>query len=568
MKRIVCLLLSLMLLLTAFASCGTPAESAKPSETAEAEETTAPEPVEPAVASTEDSAAEPVSAEEVEVESGPVHQLPLTEENITLTMFTGMNPNLMNVIETYAETGMLKWLEEETGVHIDVPAVHPASQAEKWTLMLASGDYSDFLYGLGSYPGGVTGAVEDEIVYDLNQFREQMPLFFDLLESDEKIARDCTLDNGAVPCTYRIYGGDFYQMADGPVIRADWLKELNLEVPETYDEYYEVLKAFKNEYGATMWFSPSESPVLAEGFGIRAGYTFGMGSGLDCWYVEDGTVQCGFFSEEFKDYMALMQKWYGEGLLNPDFAMVSGRFLNSVSGEFAKVTNGDFGVWLEEAAAFAAYDGYDMEIAGTPIPRKNHGDVISTKAGYTKVDGQQFAIATTCEYPELAAEWLDVWYTDEGTEKANWGTEGETYVKNEDGSCSFTELITNNPDGIAMIFARELYTAPTGGYIYDFGTRTALWADTEFEACQVWNENVDREKCVSSFISMTTEESEEYSSLSGDIITYVSQALSEFIMGQRNLDGDLDAFSENVKEMGIERCLELEQAAYDRYMKR
>lgn len=566
MKRIVCLLLSLLLLVSVFVGCGAPTESAPVS--AETEETATPSPMEVTSAPVESSIAEPVSTEESVVDAGPVHQLPLTEESITFTMFTGMNPNLMTVIETYAETGMLKWLEQETGVRIDVPAVHPASQSEKWTLMLASGDYADFLYGLGSYPGGVTGAVEDEIVYDLNQFREQMPLFFDLLESDEEVMRDCTLDSGAIPCTYRVYGGDYYQMTDGPVIRADWLKELNLEVPETYDEYYEVLKAFKNEYGATMWFSAAESPVLAEGFGIRAGYTFGMGSSLDCWYLEDGEVQCGFFSEEFRDYMAMMQKWYAEGLLNPDFAMVSGRFLNSVSGEFAKVTNGDFGVWLEEAPAFTAYEGYDMEIVGAPIPRKNHGDVISTRAGFTKVDGQQFAIATTCEHPELAAEWLDVWYTDEGTEKANWGTEGETYTVNEDGSRSFTELITNNPDGIAMSFARELYTAPTGGYIYDFGTRTALWGDKEFEACQIWNENVSREKCVSSFISLTTEEAEEFSSLSGDIITYVSQALSEFIMGQRNMDADMDTFLNQIRDMGIERCQEIEQAAYDRYMER
>ena len=148
MKRIVCLTLSLFLLLSAFAGCGAPTESAPVS--AETEKTAAPSPVEETPEPVESSIAEPASAEESVVDAGPVHQLPLTEEPITFTMFTGMNPNLMTVIETYAETGMLKWLKQETGVHIDVPAVHPASQAEKWTLMLASGDYADFLYGLGS----------------------------------------------------------------------------------------------------------------------------------------------------------------------------------------------------------------------------------------------------------------------------------------------------------------------------------------------------------------------------------------------------------------------------------
>lgn len=589
MKKYLSLFLALALVLALMAGCGSQSASSP----ADAPDESVSDPAEDAAediaeaapaeeASTEnvanqESAEEPAEApedaaehaEEPEQPAEPAHVMPLSDGSIEMRLFTGMNPNLMTVIETYAEAGIFAWMEEQTGLKVNIPAIHPATQSEQWTLMLASGDFADFLGAIGTYPGGAQGALDDDIIYDLRDFEEQMPLFFDALDFTEEVRKDCTLDSGAIPATYRIINNDeFYAYTNGPVIRKDWLDEQGLSVPETYDEYHDVLTAFKNAYGATMWFSPSESPVLGHGFGIRAGYTFGMGVGLDCFYLKDGKVQCGFLSDEFKEYMTLMQTWYKEGLLNPDFSTVSARFASSTTEEFGKVTSGKFGVWLEEAPSFAAYQDYDIEMVGAPIPRQNKGDVITTHAGFTRVDGIQFAIATTCEYPELAAEWLDYWYSPEATLMANWGVEGETFTYDENGDPHFTDLIMNNPQGIAMSFARELYTAPTGGYFYDQNTIYSLWGEDEFAACDVWNTNINASNAMPSFMGMTTEEAEEYNSYAGDLITYVAEALSKLIMGDTNLDDGLDAFVARVKDMGIERCVELQQAAYDRYMQR
>ena len=66
-------------------------------------------------------------------------------------------------------------------------------------------------------------------------------------------------------------------------------------------------------------------------------------------------------------------------------------------------------------------------------------------------------------------------------------------------------------------------------------------------------------------MSMTTEESEEFNRLTGDLVTYVSENLSKLIMGDLSLTDGLDGFLQGIKDMGIERCVELEQIAYDRY---
>lgn len=63
---------------------------------------------------------------------------------------------------------------------------------------------------------------------------------------------------------------------------------------------------------------------------------------------------------------------------------------------------------------------------------------------------------------------------------------------------------------------------------------------------------------------MNTEESSEFQSLYADIKTYVEESTVGMIMGTMPLD-QFDDFVEQLKAMGIERVIEIEQAALDRY---
>ena len=571
-KRLLALLLACAMMLALAACGGGEAASSAPAEESAAVSEAAPE---AAPETAEEPAPEEAPAEEAPVEESvpaepeePAHVLPLTEEDITFHLFTGMNPNLMTYVEDYTATAIIRWLTEQTGVKMEIPAVHPATEAEQWTLMIASGDYADFLCSLGNYTGGAQGALDDEIVYDLNDMQEYMPYFYGMLETYPEVYKNCKLDSGSMPATYRVISGDYYPADAGMMVRADWLDAVGLEVPTTYDEYYEVLKAFKSEYDATMWMSGSGSSTLAHGYNIRAGYTFGRVSGLDCFTLEDGKVQCGFYTEEFKEFLTMIQKWMGEGLIDRDYFTYNCDFVNSDSNAFQAVSTGKHGIWKEEANGFAAYDGYDMEIVAAPYARHNADDVIAIDGGKSRVDGIQFAISTTCEHPELAAEWLDMWYSPEAEIVANWGLEGEGFEYDADGNPHYTELITNNPDGLAMNFARELYAAPTGGYMYNMQTVYSLWNEAQLSAAELWCQNISGEKQLPTYMSMTTEESEQYSSIAGDLITYVSENLSKLMLGELNLEGDLDTFISTIKEMGMDDLIEIQQGVYERYLER
>jgi putative aldouronate transport system substrate-binding protein len=68
-------------------------------------------------------------------------------------------------------------------------------------------------------------------------------------------------------------------------------------------------------------------------------------------------------------------------------------------------------------------------------------------------------------------------------------------------------------------------------------------------------------------ITQTADEGTELSSLYTDIETYVQECNVKFIMGQMSLD-DYDSYRDTLRSMGIERCIELKQAAVDRYYQR
>ena len=96
----------------------------------------------------------------------------------------------------------------------------------------------------------------------------------------------------------------------------------------------------------------------------------------------------------------------------------------------------------------------------------------------------------------------------------------------------------------------------------------SLWTEEVMGYCDIWNQNFDNSMALPSFMAKTTEESEEFSQLSGDLITYVSETLSKLMIGELNLDSDLDTFISTIKEMGMDRLIEIQQASYDRYLER
>ena len=64
-----------------------------------------------------------------------------------------------------------------------------------------------------------------------------------------------------------------------------------------------------------------------------------------------------------------------------------------------------------------------------------------------------------------------------------------------------------------------------------------------------------------------TEEVSEYNSIMTDIQTYVDEFKLKFILGTEPLE-NYPVFVENIKNMNIDRAIEIRQAEYNRYLER
>lgn len=182
---------------------------------------------------------------ETETASASEITLPLTEEPITLTVFAAMDSNLTGIINDYNENGFFEELEKRTGVHLEFIIPAAGNEKEAYNLMIASGELADIITHNGyEYPEGLDAAVDDGYYLDLTPYLDTcLPDYNRVRTSDPVMEKSTTTDKGRVVGLHILYTekqGPWMGMQ----IRKDWLDDLGLEVPETYDELETVLKAF------------------------------------------------------------------------------------------------------------------------------------------------------------------------------------------------------------------------------------------------------------------------------------------------------------------------------------
>ncbi len=588
-KRIVSLLMTMLLVLTFFAGCGTgestTASVASGEETADAVSEAVPEttetPEEASVAEeasvVEGSAVEELPEETdgaIAFEEVPV-ALPISDEPLTYSMYVSISP-VISADVNIADSMALKELSARTNINIEYDVVSSMSYNEQFMLMIAGGDWTDVLMNVSTtYSGGLGSAISEDVILDLSEYEEYMPNYSNLIRSDVNIYRDVTLGDGEIGAFYGVYNEE-KPVDAGLLVRGDWLDKLGLDVPETIDDYYEMLKAFNSEYGAVMHL-PTNGELANQaflsaydvaGFYIDAGFF----TSLQCYTVEDGQVICGFMEDGFKQYLQLMNTFYSEGLISGDYmsATSTSNYLGDNSDALSDLLNDKIGLWGDSVNTIINYDNTnsvdpDFRAQPVPFPVLNEGDTLACGTYTSVIDEAYMSISTACDNVGPLVQYIDYCYTAEGSALMSWGVEGETYVVNDDGSYSFTDLVLNNPDW-NVEEARFVYLGMGhGSYLKDIGALYAPFNDTQMECFEVWNSNFTGEHSVSKFLAMTTDESNLFGEISGDIITYLSECVSKFIVGEMNFEEDYDFFLEQMQTLRVDELTQLEQTVYDRW---
>lgn len=571
MKNKWSILVTACLLLSLLAGCSDETGSTIPEEassaTAEAavQETAQPNPEQ--ADSTGEEAVQSASAAEETAQPDLTISMPLTEDEVSFTLWHDFVPLLSDYMEGMQDNLSYATMEEISGVHMEFTNVSKDSAATAVSLLVASGDYPNIWNGFAGYYGqGIDTAIDAEIIYDLAQYKDLMPNYFSIVDGNEQYAKETYTDDGAMGLAYCLNSKQVIE--SGLVMRQDWLEELGMEAPVTYEDFEDVLKAMHDAYGGTLWLSYLGDDItksFSAGFGITA---FNLGSETYFQQV-DGQVQFCPLEEGYLEYVTLMNQWYQDGLLYPDF--VSGT--STTTCDPSLMANGTISMvscpagFIEQFYAVAGDENFELVASARPV--KQEGDVIHQGSAVAMTSTNGFSIATSISDDdpnfEILLKWLDYWYTQEGSDLANYGVEGVSYNRNEDGTVEFTELMTNNPDGLAFNLCMNRYVLFVGSFVND-NTRTAVnYNDKQAESVEIWTESAgDGAYVYPMAISMTAEESEEFSSAYSDIATYVESQTLGFITGSVPLS-EYDSFCDTIESMGIDDLTEIYQNCLDRY---
>ncbi len=607
MKRWISILLVLCLLCAVTAGCGSTAGStgvsesgssaaaAEDSATAEpaggdSEETPEPEPE--AAASALEAGAEPeepsggpeepakatvpgeIAAAAINAgEIDRTMELPITDGGETLSYWCSTNFGAASGISSYNDHYGLKYAQERTGVNLTFVENNMITAREQFSLMVASNDLCDIIVGFEWYytPGG-DNAVDEDLILDLNEYLDNMPIYQRILETDPQWHESLETDGGRL-CSIKALCTTFPWVKESVAVRGDWLDELGLELPKTFDDYFEVLSAFKSEYNPT--YTLDIGTTLGNNW-FEGGYGIGVASSrystTSDLYGEDGVVHDGLTSERFRDYLTMLHDWHDAGLISDDYVTIGNLefFENQYSGliaagEFGCV-NGAGGL-LESYAAFS--DDPDFRFVPSYAPRLTEDSTLCylTESTLTNSDYAP-SISTQCEYVELAMQYLDYFFTEEGAILGLYGLEGQSWEYDENGEPALTELITSAGDVNGALMAYKVNISSVFDPNASFRVMTSESAQ---KIMQFWTD--DRNELMShgnnavypSGATLSAEESEQAANLLADIATYVSESVPGFILGTKSLD-EFDAYCEALEGMGIEDVTAIYQAAYDRYM--
>lgn len=215
------------------------------------------------------------------------------------------------IVEEDAE--LVKYFNEEFNVDIDVWGIDSAQWDEVLNLKFASQEIPDKLQIRGFV--NLQKYYDQDFMTDLPEevLKELAPNIYNTLEEEAPgIIKYGKIDG----VLYGIPGYNTEARFRKPVIwRGDWLKNVGIEkIPETLEEFEEAFYKFVKE-------DPNKSGK-ADTYALSAGLDgiYGAFGYIPThWAERDGKLVFGGVQPEMKDALALLSKWYKDGIIDPEF---------------------------------------------------------------------------------------------------------------------------------------------------------------------------------------------------------------------------------------------------------
>lgn len=429
----------------------------------------------------------------------------ISSKSITLRYFCSLPADAPKGLSSLSELDFYKELESETNIKISFFHTVVEEQLNRYMLMLASGDMPDLVeLPWTEYPGILETSVEYGGVLKLDNLIEEYAPNLYELLNSDKSLKRQITSDDG--SIYQIPGLNQAKNTTEykPIIREDLLNKLGLKKPETIEQWEIVLKLIKENNLARTPLSFDITTLDRSNTFIGA---YGVTKSL---YNKGGRVVFGPIEKEYKELLTTLARWYKNGLLDKEFLVLKNTQIKN------KVNRGDVAAFIGSAS--------DMESASSALK--------TIDTGFELIQLQNPVLSENDKLPEMP-----------GAKLAN---------------------------GIAVSKLNKypIETVKWLNYAYNKSIKSSGKSQEQMNTQSLDTANLNSNQSVlMPQLTLTQNESQKLALIMKDINTYCLEMFAKFVVGAEPLD-NFDEYVGNVRRLGIDRVLQIEQTALYRYNNR
>lgn len=505
-------------------------------------------------------------------------EFPVCKEKITLKIGIPKDP----LVTDYETNLYTKALEEKMNCDIEFSYL-PASSEEakqKVELMISAGgaDLPDIIINVPFSDSTIARYASKGFIKPLNAYYENSSYYLkDVMENEPELRSMITMVDGniyVVPKYLKIMQNELgYRMW----MYEPWLEKLGLESPKTIDDFYNVLKAFKEKDPNGNGIA-DEIPLLGGTNGGEAWFKDFISAAFlpinpqsNYLYLDKGKVKVAYFEKEYKEAIKYMNKLCKEGLLSPSSFTSDGAQTRQTVQNPNAVQVGFF-----TTMAPTYLNGSDERKEGYKIlPPLTQKDGTGYAVYAPSIPVNSFFITKNCANPEAAFRLGDIMMSEEMTIWSRFGKMGVDWLEATPDQKSMFDYMGYKakinpvlPWGSPQNSHWQNATPGYRSYALSFSTVATEGNIMETEIAnklESYKERIPEEYIVK--IIYTEEENETINEIQQDIDAYRNDIITRFIIGDLDIDSKWDSYINELKTIGVERLLEISQTAYERGIK-
>lgn len=503
------------------------------------------------------------------------------KEKATLTGMISYPPNTES--EPNNRT-IFKRLQEKTNVEIDWMAIQGDQWGDKISLNMADPNkLTDFVFTAGFSDSNLLKYGEQGAIIPLEDYIDNyMPnlkAVFDKYPEYRIMSTDVNGHIWALPWIEQL-GSEktaIQTVGNMSFINKAWLDFLGLEIPETVDEFEQVLIAFRdNEAALQKEFNidgsvipmscivndgDQDPGILINGFGE------GYGDADKARHIavtDDKKVICSATQEGYKKGIQWLHKLYEQDLIDKE------AFTHEWSTYVAKGKSGRYGVCFSwDVANIANLEDWVPLPVLTADTRNCTPQNSSFTSGY---DRGRCVVTAVAENPALVCAWLDQMYDPFQSPQNNWGTYGEDdefdifeLGKNKNGEDMLQHADLGGESPVEVREAENVAgpLAVLDEY-YDVYVTCPDDAQYRLDWIKEFYTPDMHTKYVYPNVFMSREDTEQLSNLQADIQKHINAKKSSWIMNGFT-DEEWDKYLAELEDYGLSEYLALFQKYLDAY---